>query len=261
MTIRFVSRAAAAAWLVAASGAATAADMPARPVYKAPAVVAPAGPDWNGAYGGINAGYAWATSHWGLSTPLSAVTPFRSGTLRPDGGIGGGQIGYNWQRGAWLLGVEADLDYRNAANSVSIALPAVGFPTEIRQLQSREGWLGTIRPRAGVIAGNALIYATGGIAFGRVTDTHALITTTASQSFSTASTRAGWALGAGVEYALTRGWSAKIEYLHVDLGSTGLATPAFIPAGQIGFVPSFGTFTNHTDIVRIGLNHTLDFLH
>jgi outer membrane immunogenic protein len=256
MTIRLVASAAVAAWLVAA-GDATAADL--RPINKAPVIAAPAGPDWSGAYIGINAGYAWTASDWGLSTPASAATAFRSGTLRPNGGMGGGQIGFNWQRGAWLAGIEADLDYRDATDTVSIALIPVGLPVEFRQLASRQEWLGTIRPRAGVIVGPALLYATGGLAVGRVTDTHALLTTTASQTISVASTRGGWTVGAGVEYALMPSWSTKLEYLHVDLGSSSLATPVFVPAGQSGFVASFGTFTNRTDIVRFGLNRKLDF--
>jgi outer membrane immunogenic protein len=256
MTIRLVPSAAMAAWLVA-GGAAMAADI--QPTYKAPVIAAPAAPDWSGAYIGINVGYAWATSDWGLSTPLSATTAFRSGTLRPNGGIGGGQIGFNWQRGWWFAGIEADLDYRDATDTVSIPLVAAGLPVEFRQLESRQEWLGTIRPRVGVVVGPALLYATGGLAVGRITDTQSLLTTTASQTFSVVSTRAGWTLGAGVEYALMQGWSTKFEYLHVDLGDTSLATPAFTPAGQAGFVPSFGTFTNRSDIVRLGLNHKLDF--
>jgi outer membrane immunogenic protein len=256
MTIRLIARAAVAAWLVA-GGAAMAADL--QPIYKAPVVAAPVVAGWSGVYIGINAGYSWATSDWGLSTPASAATAFRSGTLRPNGGMAGGQIGFNWQRGAWLAGIEADLDYRDATDTVSIALIPVGLPVEFRQLESRQEWLGTIRPRVGMVVGPALLYATGGLAVGRVTDTQSLLTTTASQTFSAASTRAGWTVGAGVEYALWQAWSTKLEYLHVDLGSTSLATPVFIPAGQSGFVASFGTFTNRTDIVRFGLNRKLDF--
>lgn len=154
-----------------------------------------------------------------------------------------------------MLGVEADLDYRDVSDTTSIALVAAGFPTEFRQLTSRQTWLGTIRPRAGVVVGNALLYATGGLAVGSVTDTQALTTTTASQTFSASSTRAGWALGAGIEYAMMPGWSTKLEYLHVDLGDTSLATPSFTPAGQAGFVASSGTFGNRSDIVRLGLNY------
>jgi outer membrane immunogenic protein len=256
-----IRSAAAAAWLIA-GGAATAADLPRPLPYKAP--LAPAAPlvrDWSGFYAGINGGYSWGTSDWGLSTPLSAATAFRSGTLRPDGGLFGGQVGYNWQRGAWVLGVEADLDYRDAADTVSIALVPVGLPVEFRQIEVRQKWLGTIRPRAGMVVGDAFIYATGGVAFGQVTDTHALITTTASQTFSASSTRTGWVAGAGVEYALMSAWSARLEYLHVDLGSTTLATPTFVPAGQSGFVPSSGTFPNRSDIVRLGLSYKLPAWH
>jgi len=141
MTIRFMSGVCAVAWLMAPA-VAVAADLPSRLVYKAPSVATPAARDWSGFYAGINGGYAWSTSDWGLSTPLSATTAFRSGTLRPNGGIGGGQVGFNWQRGAWVKGVEADIDYRDASDTTSIALQAVGFPTEFRQLTSRQTWLG-----------------------------------------------------------------------------------------------------------------------
>ena len=89
-----------------------------------------------------------------------------------------------------------------------------------------------------MVVGNALLYATGGLAVGSVTDTQSLITTTASQTFSASSTRAGWVLGLGAEYPVMPGWSTKLEYLHVDLGSTSLAAPAFTPPGQAGFVAS-----------------------
>ena len=255
MTIRMISSA--AAWLVAA-GAAMAADLPAPLPYKAPPIAAPMARDWGGLYVGINGGYAWGTSDWGLSTPLSATTAFRSGTLHPNGGIGGGQVGYNWQRGAWVFGVEADLDYRDAADTVSIAIFPVGFPVIFRQLEARQKWLGTIRPRAGMVVGDVMVYATGGLAFGQVTDTQSLITTTGSQTFSASSTRAGWVAGIGAEYAMMRGWSTRLEYLHVDLGSTTLATPVFAAPGQIGFVASSGTFPNRSDIVRLGLSYRLD---
>ena len=240
------------------AGLTMAADVPAAKVYKAPLKAAPAMPDWTGVYFGINAGYAWARSNWGLSTPLSAITPFRSDSLQPDSSIGGVQIGWNWQSGPWLWGIEGDIDYRNGNDSASIAIPAAGFPTEFRNLQSRETWLGTIRPRVGGVWSSTLLYVTGGLAAGQVTNTQSLVTTTASSTFSASSTRTGWVLGAGLEYVLNTNWTAKLEYLYVDLGNSSLDTPAFTPPGQAGFVASSGVFENRSQIVRAGLNYKLD---
>jgi outer membrane immunogenic protein len=159
-------------------GSASAADL-----WGAPAVKfedgAPA-PIWTGLYVGANAGLSLA-----------------GGT--DNGLVGGAQIGYNYQLGHVVLGLEADLTYD------SYLLSSVTSATS-------SGWVGTIRPRLGFAAGPWLFYGTGGLAYG---DPVLPNLTATSSDF-----RTGWAAGAGIEYALNRNLSLRLEYLHTDLGAS-----------------------------------------
>jgi outer membrane immunogenic protein len=109
--------------------------------------------------------------------------------------------------------------------------------------------LTTLRARAGYVFDNWLFYATGGWAYSKVTFTDAVTSITAGPlgPSSISSNRSGWTVGAGVEYGIAGGWSAKLEYLYVDLGSV---------AGVLG--PTALITTNHTltdQIVRVGINY------
>jgi len=238
---------------LALAGPAQAADLSVAPLYKAPA--APSAYNWNGFYAGLNAGGGWSTSNWAMTTPGDPITPFRSGSLRPKDFLGGGQVGFNWQSGSWVWGIEADADYRNSSDRFSVLLPSAPLPDEFRNLEARHGWLGTVRPRLGWAWGNALIYGTGGLAIGQVRDNQTLVSALGSQTFSSTSTRAGWTAGGGVEFGFAGNWSAKLEYLHSDLGSTNLLTPNVTGPGIAGFVPSTTTFGNKSDVVRAGINY------
>jgi len=231
------------------AGPTMAADLaPKAPAYKAPPPVRAV--SWTGFYAGVNAGYAWTDSDWQMSTPTAVVT-FRSGTLHPQGFIGGGQAGFNWQSGFWVWGIEADIDGRGGSDLVSI--PGAGGATGgFRILDSHPKWLATVRPRVGAAFDNILLYATGGLAVGEVRVNHTLLDPPGGSTsvFSTSSTRSGWTVGAGLEYAVARPWSVKLEYLYVDLGTTTLATPA-----DAFFVPASTTVSNKSQIVRAGLNY------
>jgi outer membrane immunogenic protein len=127
------------------------------------------------------------------------------------GGFGGGTVGYNWQISNWVLGVEGDIsksDIKGAGDSApgySCSFPG-GCVSDIK-------WFGTVRGRAGYAAGAWLLYGTGGAAFGRVHTGFSPTTT-----FDGTNNRTGWTAGAGIEYGFAQHWSAKLEYLHVDLG-------------------------------------------
>jgi len=168
---------------VIAATPASAADL-----YRGPALAA--APfnvyNWNGVYVGVNLGYQWSTvTNWGAN---------------PSGLIGGGQIGYNWQNGSVVLGLEADL--QGSAASDTFAAYKFSNP-----------WFGTVRGRAGYAMNNVLVYLTGGLAYGR--GQVELGTISESQ------THLGWTIGAGVEVGLTPNWSAKAEYLYVRLDDQG----------------------------------------
>ena len=135
-----------------------------------------------------------------MITPMAAQLPSTTATsLDGSGFVGGVQAGYNFQAGSFVYGVEADLQYS-------------GMKQEASGVAARIGWYGTARARVGFTPiDRVLLYATGGLAYGRmeVSDATSMVS----------STRTGWTAGAGAEIALDRHWSLKTEYLHTDLGS------------------------------------------
>jgi outer membrane immunogenic protein len=163
--------------------------------YKAP-VYAPMY-NWTGFYLGINGGGAFGNSDWnGLGVSNS-----------PGGGMVGGTIGYNWQmNGPWVLGLEGDIDWADIkGNSSSPACIGGGCST-------KNNWLGTARGRVGYSFDRWMPYITGGAAFGDVEASHPGFT-------GMSSTQLGWTAGLGIEFAVMNNITAKVEYLHYDLGS------------------------------------------
>lgn len=205
-----------------AAGAAQAADLSVAPLYKAPPQVAIPAYNWSGFYIGGNAGGAWATSNWGTAGNIGNLS----------GGVAGGTAGFNFQTGHAVFGVEGDVDWANVKGSTTSA----GCPTGCT---TANDWLATARGRAGYAFDRFMPYVTGGAAFG---DIKASTPGFAGQT----QTNTGWTAGGGVEFALSNNWTAKAEYLHVDLGNM-----------NCGF--NCGTTANNNvslreDVVRGGLN-------
>jgi outer membrane immunogenic protein len=128
-----------------------------------------------------------------------------------NGVIGGGQIGYNQQFGNFVLGLEGDFSGTGIKGSVSDPVAAYSATTRLE-------WLSTVRGRVGVAFDRVLAYVTGGVAIGSVkttlNDDYGVIITTNSTE-----THVGWTAGGGIEAALTQNWTARAEFLYVDLGS------------------------------------------
>jgi outer membrane immunogenic protein len=186
---------------------ARAADMP----TKAPPVPYVDLPfSWTGFYIGINGGYGFGHSSW--SDPLVGTD---SGRFHTNGALLGGQLGYNWQMGNVVLGLETDADWANLTGS---GTGGVCIADGGGACQTRQDWLGTTRARIGYAFGRWLPYVTGGAAYGDIKADQTNGTSTA--------TRFGWTAGGGVEYSLDRNWSAKVEYLHLDLGTAGFFSAA-----------------------------------
>jgi outer membrane immunogenic protein len=214
---------------IAAASSAFAADLPARPApyYKAPAYAPPF--SWAGFYVGINGGYGWGTSSW---------TDVTAGTTTADfdttGGLVGGTLGYNFQTGVWVWGLEGDIDASWIKGTETASCGSVGCET-------KNEWLATARGRIGYAADRWLPYLTGGAAFGDIK-----LTLPASTTQTT--TNVGWTVGGGLEYAFTGQWSAKVEYLYVDLGK------GKCDAGACGGASNFES-PFKVNIVRGGLNY------
>jgi outer membrane immunogenic protein len=261
----------------AAAAPALAADMPvkARPM---PAVVAMY--NWSGVYIGGNVGYSWGRSETDVSyftNPAGApITPpagsLTSARTNLDGWLAGGQIGANWQFGQWLFGVEADAQWSGQRGSSNFlcaatviggacvpgvtALPAGVTGTALGLSQDLE-WFGTARLRLGWLPTQTLLlYATGGLAFGEVETSGILTSFTACCGVATVAgtiseTKLGWTVGAGIEGVISGPWTAKLEYLYMDLGSV---SGSFVTPTTPGIRAAFSSdITDH--ILRVGLNY------
>jgi outer membrane immunogenic protein len=178
---------AAALLVMLAGGSAAAADLPHPSYYTAPAPLSAY--SWTGPYLGGNLGYEWgATSN---------------NPTRPSGFAGGVEGGYNWQSGQFVFGGEADIQLSGANDTFA-------------PWKFSNPWFGTVRGRAGYAVSNFLIYGTAGLAVGELqAETFGLVSET--------HTSVGWTAGAGVEAAFAANWSAKVEYLFVDLASNNYA--------------------------------------
>jgi outer membrane immunogenic protein len=199
---------------------AAAADLSLAPLYKAP----PAAPvyDWTGAYLGLNGGGGWGHSWWSANG---------TGFGLPGGQVGG-TAGYNKQIGKIVFGIEGDVDWSGwNGTRTSPGCPA-GCSTS-------ESWLSTVRGRVGYSFDWVMPYVTGGVAAGDVK--------ASTPGFpGGSSTNAGWTLGAGLEFALPGNWSAKAEYLHVDLGSFNCTGCSALPPDNVSL---------QENIFRAGVNY------
>ena len=266
--------------LAAAFGAtsALAADLPARIYTKAPVFVDP-GYNWSGFYIGGNVGYSWGRSSdtSNLTNGAGTVLFTSAGSSNLDGFVGGGQAGYNWQMQNWVWGLEADIQGTGERGSrdvtcptglctpstilpgfraTVILVPGAGVPLSLDQ---KIDWYGTVRGRAGIlVTPRVLLYATGGLAYGEVNSSETLGT-----AFSNTDMRVGYTVGAGIEGAIGGNWTAKLEYLYVDLGRTSGSFASAIPALGAGTVAS-GTLASSynsqiTDnLLRVGVNYRFD---
>jgi outer membrane immunogenic protein len=207
---------------------AQAADMPVKAQKMTPA------PTWNwtGLYIGGHLGVAWQDARTTGAYVDDAATSHAFNNRTGDTGfLGGGQIGYNWQWGNFVYGVEADISKLSgsgvAAQTVAIAAAAGGPAVETSTNETR--WIGTVRGRLGaVFNGNNLIYVTGGWAYGRVSNTHTEFLPANGPTTATwveNSTRSGYAIGGGIERMITNNWMVRVEGMYIDLGDNTVGTP------------------------------------
>jgi outer membrane immunogenic protein len=204
-TAYFTAMLALAATNLVTTDLARAADLPAVPYYTAPEPLSAY--SWAGPYLGATLGYEWGNVD--------------NSNTRPAGVAGGVEAGYNWQRGAFVFGGETDIQLSGADDTVS--------PFEFSN-----PWFGTLRGRAGMAFSNVLLYGTAGLSYGdlradsfNLTESH---------------TSVGWVAGAGVEVAFTSRWSAKAEWLYLDLSDSSFSL----------------TGTNNglgADLLRVGVNY------
>lgn len=288
--MKYLLRATIAVGAMLVAGSAMAADMP----LKAPPLPVWS---WTGFYAGGNLGYGWASDPSTLSDSTSTtltrcnncdtptptliplgttiVTAAGTGNVNPNGVIGGLQIGYNWQNTSFVYGLEADIQGSGQSGSVTICdtagCPAgAGMATQSVKLP----WFGTVRARLGFTpTPRWLVYATGGLAVAEIQDSIAQgpVGGPTGINASIDTTRAGFAVGGGVETAITDRWSLKLEYLFMGFGTVsagGTGAAVTTTTGACGFcapprileqitTQSTSTVSTRIDdnIIRVGLNY------
>lgn len=224
---------------------------------------------WTGPYFGAQFGIGWRngqkTDIAGLPTPELSEQANSAVGLDTSGAMGGAQVGYNWQLARlWLLGIEADLsatgidgDRHYTGLTTYTGTPLLAGYVDLDQ---KLEWLGTVRGRLGVLATERLmIFATGGLAFGRGSySVYEQYTTFDFARFKgkISEDKLGWVLGGGAEWAFIGDWSAKLEYLYVDLGEETVLASPLTPNPPYAVQARFET---SEQILRIGINHKLDF--
>jgi outer membrane immunogenic protein len=244
---------------------ASAADMP----VKAPRAPLIAPYNWTGFYVGANVGYAWGP--WDASSSQVIFDPSTTHDPKVNGALGGLQAGYNWQSGAWVYGLEGDIQITGAKDSdnwTAPGAPNTELPSELADFlpgppgggaasfshEWKFPWFATFRGRIGFLpAERVLVYATGGLAVGESKYNMTFSQPGAGRFYSLSDneTRAGWTVGAGIETVIASRWSAKLEYLYVDLGTHSIDTV------DVDGAPFHVENRVRDHILRVGLNYKL----
>ena len=199
--------------LTSITGAAYAADLPAPPAApytKAPAIVSPA-TNWSGFYIGAMGGYG--SENTGDQFAIK-------------GGFAGGTVGYNWQFGQFVAGIEADGAWADINNSVTQVFPGLGTLTASAKVDA----LATVRGRFGVAFDQVLLYGTGGLALADTKLSASALGLTVSDN----QTMTGWTAGAGIEWMFLPHWSIKGEYLYRSFGGQTFFASQLAPGIQTG---------------------------
>ncbi|TAL60114.1 MAG: porin family protein, partial [Legionella sp.] len=214
-----------------------------------------------------NGGGIWGKSNfnWEINPPSNVFSPTNvvdnaNASLKNSSFIGGGQVGANYQFNNYVLGLEGDFDYAkfNAHRNVTaIITPTVSI--NVNEHASTD-WLSTVRARIGYASNAWFLYGTGGLAIAKVhySDELRFIQTNPSiYSEASNKTETGWTAGGGLEWRFATNWSAKAEYLYVDLGSKAYTT--YRQRVLTGIVEPQG-FINHNhnltaSVARLGVNY------
>jgi Opacity protein and related surface antigens len=215
----------------------------ARPYTKAPAMIA-ALYDWSGFYIGANGG--WGSSHkcWNLRSPGTGNL-FAEGCHDATGGVAGGQIGYRWQTGAWVFGVEAQGDWADLRGSNASILTA-GITD-----RTRIDAFGLFTGQVGYAWNNVLWYLKGGGAV--AADKYdGLVTATGALSDSARETRAGGVVGTGIEYGFSPNWSAALAYDHLFMGRRQIDLTSAVVPGLLTRTERIG---QDVDMVTVRVNY------
>jgi len=225
-------------------------------------------PIWHGFYLGLNGGYAWEAKASSLNATAAKDGDLEPGTeaghFQTNGGFGGAQFGYNMQRARLVFGIETDIQ----ASAIGGKTALTAFSTDLTSVEtsasarSNLDWFGTLRGRLGYAFGGTLVYGTGGFAYGGLRDSLSETVSSVNGDPESAARRkdftaVGYAVGAGVETAITPSWSVKAEYQYIDFGTSRLSASSSISYGvgneDTGSASATLDHSYHT--VRLGVNY------
>ena len=215
-----------------------AADLPSPQLAPPPSYAPLQSYDWGGFYIGINGGYGFGHSNW-----INNALPFDLGSFAVNGGLAGGTLGINYQAGQFVFGFEADADWTMFQGTSAVAYCSATTASAVCKTEER--WLATFRARVGYAVNRFLIFGTAGGATGSIW------TGLAPPGTFDISNNFGWTVGGGLEANITQNWTAKIEYLYLNLGSgicptnCGAAVPINVPFNE--------------SLVRAGINYRFAF--
>jgi outer membrane immunogenic protein len=227
--------------LIALGAPAVAADLAARPYTKAPPMVA-AVYDWTGFYIGANGGWGSSRNSWDSIAPNVLVGP--EGSHDATGGTVGGQVGYRWQAGTWVFGVEAQGNWADFSGSnTSLVFPGSRNHTNVDAF-------GLFTGQVGYAVNNVLLYVKGGAAVTSNTYRINNVVGGALTGVTGDDTRWGGTIGAGLEYAFAPNWSVGVEYNHLFMQDRNYTFTA--PGG--GFF-SAERIRQDVDLVTARLNY------
>ena len=238
---------------IALAGSAFAADLPSRappPVYIPPAPIF----TWTGIYIGGQIGYAWGTNNVNVGDNFGRFASFN---YNADGVIGGAHVGYNLQLSQFVIGLEGDVDGSSLKKSYSGSyfLPTLGYTDNINYT-ANANIQGSIRGRIGYAWDRVLLYGTGGVAFLGTNQT-------VSAGFpifgytSASSTRVGWTVGGGLEYAVTNNWSIRAEYRYAQFGTSNIYANGWADP-VLGAIGAYANRKITENRVQVGFSYKFD---
>jgi outer membrane immunogenic protein len=233
------SIAAAAVAMLTATGHVVAADLP----TPSPPPPLPAIYNWTGVYVGLNGGWGDGISNWTNNLSSTIGVTGETGGFSVSGYLAGGTVGVNYQIGSWVYGIEGDFDWTHLTGNSGSTCGALFDALQTNQgCETESEWLATVRGRVGYAFDNVLLYGTAGAAVARIRT--GLIPPSTFDS----STEAGWAVGAGLEVGFAPNWTAKVEYLFVDLPNATCTT--VVNCGAV----AGSTVSFNENMVRAGVN-------
>jgi outer membrane immunogenic protein len=210
--------------------------------YKAPPSIF----SWAGFYLGVHVG----TGEFQNQQTFTTATLINDNNYTGTGFLGGGQAGFNYQTGPWILGIELDTSWANLDGSNSCIAAS---PVALLNCHTNVDWLATAAARFGFAVDKTLIFAKGGGAFAHESYDETFFAPSRGSAH-TDQIMSGWMFGAGVEYAFYGSWSAKAEYDFIDFGTQGVASSG-LPRIDPQFVGMSYAVSQRLQLVKFGINY------